>query len=111
MTGSGPSVSPSLWGPHAAAFATAPYPSPPTGTQVQVQQQPYGDPAAMYAATQPPGPTIYAAPPQFIQDPTLLNFAPPPGPQYGAPFHPQGFQGYAPVVSIRRCVRSYFICH
>lgn len=97
VTGSGPSVSPSLWNPHASAYATAPYPSPPTAPQVPVPQPPYPDPTAFIG---PGGPAIYAAPPQFIQDPTLMNYsgpAPPFPPPYHA--HPQGFQGYAPVVS------------
>ncbi|CAL8131712.1 unnamed protein product [Orchesella dallaii] len=93
VTGSGPSVSPSLWTPHASAYATAPYPSPPTAPQVP--QAPYGDPTAFIG---PGGPAIYAAPPQFLQDPTIINYsgpAPPFPPPYHA--HPQGFQGYAQV--------------
>jgi len=95
VTGSGPSVSPSLWTPHASAYAAAPYPSPPTAPQVP--QPPYGDPTAFIG---PGGPAIYAAPPQFLQDPTIINYtgpAPPFPPPYHA--HPQGFQGYAQVVS------------
>lgn len=94
VTGSGPSVSPSLWNPHASAYATAPYPSPPTAPQVP--QPPYADPTAFIG---PGGPAIYAAPPQFLPDPTIINYsgaAPPFPPPYHA--HPQGFQGYAQVV-------------
>ncbi|ODN05228.1 Protein CASC3 [Orchesella cincta] len=95
VTGSGPSVSPSLWTPHATAYAAAPYPSPPTAQVPQVPQPPYGDPTAFIG---PGGPAIYAAPPQFLQDPTIINYsgpAPPFPPPYHA--HPQGFQGYAQV--------------
>ena len=98
--GHGPSVSPSMWGP--GPGYTGAYSSPPTGPPVP--PAPYGDPAFMAATQAQP---IFAPPPyphpQFIQDPTIINYVPPGPPSFGPPFHTQGFQGYAQMVSIPPC--------
>lgn len=98
ITAHGTSVSPSLWPAQHPGYSTSPYPSPPTGPPPV--QTPY-DPTAYISNAQT---QIFAPPPhphpQFISDPTIINYVPPgPPPAYGTQFHSQGFQGYPPVVS------------
>jgi hypothetical protein len=100
----GPSVSPSLWAPHAYA-PNAPYPSPPvSGPPVGPPQGPaaYAEHPGAYLGGPPPGAgPIYTAPPQFIQDPGMLSGYPGAAPAFAPPpYHPAGgFQGYPQVVS------------
>lgn len=69
----------------------------------QLPQQSYPDPSSFMSAPQQP--PIFAPPhphPQFIQDPTILNYVPPQAtPVYPPPsYHSSGFQGYPQIVSL-----------